>query len=250
MAAEQFHRPRISEMLADQLRDRILSGQLKDGDALPKQDELVEEFRVSRPALREALSILEVEGLISVRRGNVGGAVVRLPQASDAVHIVSVILRSQAVTLVDLGVALSYAEATCAAEAARRTDRLTAVVPALRAIHEEALTASREEPAYSRLARRFHEELVRSSGNATMILLDGLLESLWMAHEDRRSAYDFDEDTRRAGFEAHEEIIRGIEAGDVEAVMAVTKAHNDIRVREATGPGDEIIRPSTRPTTL
>jgi len=47
-------RPRVglSEAVADLLRVRILSGALADGDLLPKQDELVEEYGVSRPALR------------------------------------------------------------------------------------------------------------------------------------------------------------------------------------------------------
>ncbi len=61
------------EVVAGVLRERIVNGELGDGDLLPKQDELIEEYRISRPTLREALRILEGEGLLIVRRGSVGG---------------------------------------------------------------------------------------------------------------------------------------------------------------------------------
>ena len=63
----------MAEMVADVIRARIVAGTLPDGSMLPKQDQLISEFQVSRPLFREALRILESEGLISVRRGNIGG---------------------------------------------------------------------------------------------------------------------------------------------------------------------------------
>ena len=67
--------------MASRLRNEILSGRLTEGDSLPRQEDLLADFKVSPPAVREALRILETEGLISVRRGNVGGAIVHLPTA-------------------------------------------------------------------------------------------------------------------------------------------------------------------------
>ena len=55
---------RIAESVAGELRRRILSA--KEGSMLPKQDEIVAEFRVSYPSVREALRILETEGLITL----------------------------------------------------------------------------------------------------------------------------------------------------------------------------------------
>ena len=68
---------RLAEQVADELRRRILGGELADGSVLPKEDELLLEFPVSKPSLREAMRILEAEGLLRVRRGKLGGAVVR-----------------------------------------------------------------------------------------------------------------------------------------------------------------------------
>ena len=75
----RLSQPRIAEMIADSLRRRILEGELADGDVLPKVDDLLLEFPVSKPSIREAMRILETEGLISVRRGNVGGAIIHSP---------------------------------------------------------------------------------------------------------------------------------------------------------------------------
>ena len=81
MVVQRIRQPRVAEIVASRLRDDILSGRIKEGDVLPSQDSLLSEFRVSPPALREAIHILETDGLISVRRGNVGGAVVHPPSA-------------------------------------------------------------------------------------------------------------------------------------------------------------------------
>jgi DNA-binding FadR family transcriptional regulator len=83
----QLSQPRIAEMIADSLRRRILAGELNDGDVLPKVDDLLLEFPVSKPSIREAMRILETEGLLSVRRGNVGGAVIHRPNAKVAAYM-------------------------------------------------------------------------------------------------------------------------------------------------------------------
>jgi DNA-binding FadR family transcriptional regulator len=59
-----------------QLKESILSGRFKPGDKLPTERELVEEFRVSRVAIREALRTLENSGFIVTRQGANGGAYV------------------------------------------------------------------------------------------------------------------------------------------------------------------------------
>jgi DNA-binding FadR family transcriptional regulator len=90
--AAQLHQPRVAELVADALRQRILGGDLTDGQLLPNQENLLTEFSVSKPSLREALRILEAEGLITVRRGNVGGAVIHQPQARHAAYTLALVL--------------------------------------------------------------------------------------------------------------------------------------------------------------
>jgi DNA-binding FadR family transcriptional regulator len=69
---------RVAESVAAELRARIL-GQGGEDYQLPTQDQLMAEFGVSHPSIREAIRILETEGLVTVRRGKVGGAQVHRP---------------------------------------------------------------------------------------------------------------------------------------------------------------------------
>jgi DNA-binding FadR family transcriptional regulator len=67
---------RVSEEVCDQLKQSILLGQFKAGDKLPSERDLVEEFQVSRVAIREALRALEKSGFIATRPGANGGTYV------------------------------------------------------------------------------------------------------------------------------------------------------------------------------
>src|ERR1700722_16313135 len=62
---------RIPQLMANDIRRRILRGELKAGEALPAEAELMAQYGISRPTLREALRILESEQLIVVRRGGI-----------------------------------------------------------------------------------------------------------------------------------------------------------------------------------
>jgi GntR family transcriptional repressor for pyruvate dehydrogenase complex len=68
---------KVSEHIIEQIRKAIFGGKLKPGDRLPYERELLEEFRVSRATLREALRSLEVLGFLEIRKGASGGAFVR-----------------------------------------------------------------------------------------------------------------------------------------------------------------------------
>ncbi len=66
--------PKTAELVARTLRRMIVDGQLKEGDFLPHEAELMTHFQVSRPTLREAVRVLESERLVEVRRGSRTGA--------------------------------------------------------------------------------------------------------------------------------------------------------------------------------
>lgn len=60
---------KIYEEIVDQIRQLLIDGQIKPGDKLPSERELVESFKVSRSSIREALSALEMMGILEVRTG-------------------------------------------------------------------------------------------------------------------------------------------------------------------------------------
>ena len=94
MSRPRIRQPRVAEIVAARLREDILSGRLREGDILPTQESLFVEFGVSPPAVREAVHLLETDGLVSVRRGNMGGAVVRQPSAERTAQMISMVLQS------------------------------------------------------------------------------------------------------------------------------------------------------------
>lgn len=216
-------------MVAASLRNEILSGRLKDGDTLPRQEDLLADFKVSPPAVREALRILETEGLISVRRGNVGGAIVHFPTAHGVAYMVSLVLHAQRTSLDDVGAALRQLEPICAAMCATRPDRRDVVVPVLEGIMQEQLDSIHDVMQYNQAARAFHEALVAHCGNETMILVIGALESLWSAHE--RHVYEVSPEpnavVRRTAVRAHEKLVAAIAAGNAESASQIARRHLD-----------------------
>src|SRR5580704_1284413 len=174
---------RIAETVAAELRTRILAGDGTDDDRLPTQDQLVSEFGVSYPSIREAIRILETEGLVTVRRGNVGGAEVLRPDEASAAYHLGLALQGQRVNLGDLAAGLRLLEPLCAAECARRTDRATTVLPALETNIEASAQLVDDGVAFTKAAREFHDLLVAFSPNATVRHVIGSLVALCSAQE-------------------------------------------------------------------
>ena len=67
---------RLPETIARQIEDRIFLGDLKADETLPSENELMKQFGVGRYAVREALRMLEASGLVKVKQGSRGGAVI------------------------------------------------------------------------------------------------------------------------------------------------------------------------------
>lgn len=223
--------PHVAEWVAGALRKRILDGDLADGDLLPKQEELLAEFGVSRPSLREALRILEAEGLLSVRRGKLGGSVVHRPRVANAAYTLGLVLRAEDVPVEDVSRALHLIEPICASLCAARPDRDEAVLPRLREVHEAAGACIDDARRFTVLSRRFHEELVACCGNHTLILVIGALESVWSAHAavwaEQHVVHDNfpDRDYRQHGFDDHALMLRLIERGEADTVAHEARRH-------------------------
>jgi GntR family transcriptional repressor for pyruvate dehydrogenase complex len=98
--------PKMAEVIAADLRARILSGEIAPGDSLFTEGQLTDTYEVSRPtlreALREALRLLEAQNLVTVRRGSHRGPVVSLPDISVAAQSVAIQLQLHSATLGDV----------------------------------------------------------------------------------------------------------------------------------------------------
>lgn len=228
-AAPRARQVRIAETIAAELRERILNGTLPQG-TLPKQDELIAMFGVSGPSLREALRILEVEGLVTVRRGKVGGAEIHRPNGSSAAYAVGLTLQGERSTVNDLASALLMFEPNCAAIVAESEEReeLGAALEKNIANTEAALG---DGAAFTHLSREFHELIVDAVPNRAIRLLVRSLESVWSAQEEtwaneatRLGDYPILE-RQNASLEAHRHIAANIRMGNAGTVERAARKH-------------------------
>ena len=250
MVGQRIRQPRVAELVASRLRDDILSGRLKEGDVLPSQESLLEEFGVSPPAVREAIHLLETDGLVSVRRGNVGGAVVHLPSAQRTALAIGMVLQSRASTPADVSGALMHLEPICAGLCADREDRLTEVIPHLEAEIDAQEAQFDDADRYVSNARRFHEAVVAKCGNEPMIVLIGSLELIWSAHESEvwsgesgdTSEVPMKQSTMRAALRDHRRIVEAIRNGDRARAVRLAQDHLGAARRNTLAAGvDKVI---------
>ena len=220
------HVPKVAELVAADLRHRIVAGELGEGDELPRESVLLEEFGVSRPSLREALRVLETEGLVRIRRGNVGGAIVRRPGTDSAAYHLSLTLRAHQVTHEDLATARLAVEPICAALAAELPDRQAIAAELAELVDQSEQCATTAEFAES--AHEFHRRLTELCGNTTMTLLAGTLEAVWSAQETRALAFDLrpdDSSERRSSIAAHRRLVAAIADGNADRASQVMRKH-------------------------
>jgi GntR family transcriptional regulator, transcriptional repressor for pyruvate dehydrogenase complex len=223
--------PSVAEMVASTLRARILSGEIPEGSILPKLDELAAAFPASRPSVRQAMRILETEGLIEVRRGNIGGSVVRSARPDAAAHMLGMVMQARGVDLADLAVSLQYLEPLCVRLVAGTANRAVQVIGPLQQLTNQAEEALEDGPAFTRLGRRFHDEIVNMCPVRSLVVLVGVFEALWDAHEeswaDRIDAGGLypEVSLRKAVLHAHRQILEAVGAGDAERAERLSQDH-------------------------
>jgi GntR family transcriptional regulator, transcriptional repressor for pyruvate dehydrogenase complex len=204
------------QLIADELRSLIVSGELTEGDSLGHEPDLVERFGVSRPSLREALRILEAEGLITVLRGVRGGVVVHEPDERMTARTAALVLQARNVPLADVFEARGLLEPTAAKAIASQRGRTTAVKK-LRALVREEEEAIEDPERFALTNAAFHEQLVVLAGNQTMSIVTEMLSEVVTRAV---TAVSRDDDVmgslsvRRRGIRSQERLLELIEAGD------------------------------------
>jgi GntR family transcriptional regulator, transcriptional repressor for pyruvate dehydrogenase complex len=192
--------PKTGELIASHLRRQIVRGELRPGETLPAESQLMEQYGVSRPTLREAFRILEAENLISVRRGSRGGARVNAPDASAAARYVGLLLQIQGATINDVYEARMISDPPCARLfALNRTEddlrKLTEVVDQLKAEVAAKKPFIPDPYAWSRLTSRFHQLILEGCGNKTMAIQGAVLQAILATHLRTKIAQRDDNDT-------------------------------------------------------
>lgn len=210
--------PKTAELVARQIRNAIVRGELKDGDSLPAEAHLIAEYGVSRPTIREAIRILESEGLIAVSRGARGGARISPPTFGMVARAAGIALQAKGATIGDLYEMRTIIEPPAARMVAERNSVEGAAV--LRKHLEKEYSLAEDRFAASRAIADFHRIMIELSGNVTLTMvahaLQGLVErhlTLVQRKEPELDKEDLDRQMR-FGLRSHAKLIDLIEAGD------------------------------------
>jgi DNA-binding FadR family transcriptional regulator len=223
---------RLADTVADQIRELILAGQVDDGGRLPPLERMTAQFGVSTPTMREALRILETEGLISVKRGGIGGAVVHRPTPRTAAYTLALVLRAEGTRKRDVGQAVQLLGPVCARLCAERADRMDTVVPHLHRLNDAARELlDADGVAFNAAMLEFHDALVQLSGNDTLRVLIGAVEDIlfpevqsWVADAAARGGYAAPAE-RVTEIDTHERIIDLIAQGDGDGAASLLVEH-------------------------
>ncbi|MFZ2176036.1 MAG: GntR family transcriptional regulator [Rhodococcus sp. (in: high G+C Gram-positive bacteria)] len=172
--------PKTAELVARKLRRMIVDGELKDGDHLPHEAELMEHFAVSRPTLREAVRVLEAERLVEVRRGSRSGARVCVPGPEAVARPASLLLELAGATVNDVYVAREAIEPPAARLLAETGTE--AAFEELERIVDETIPSSYAMGTFGETAAMFHLRMVQLAGNATLALIAGMLHEIYERH--------------------------------------------------------------------
>ncbi|WP_018639778.1 FadR/GntR family transcriptional regulator [Parafrankia elaeagni] len=169
---------RTSEVVAESIRARIASGELKAGDRFPTEDELMAVFGIARATLREALRILETEGLVTVLRGRHGGPQVTSPSLDPLARMFALHLQMGGVSARDLHAAREIVEQPLVAAFTR-----TRSAPALAELHTavEAAAAAAEAgdgPGFGRASGALYSAVTTQSPNRSLGVLARLLHQV------------------------------------------------------------------------
>jgi GntR family transcriptional regulator, transcriptional repressor for pyruvate dehydrogenase complex len=221
---------KISERVASAIVDDIVATGLKPGDRLPNEAAMIERFQIGRGSLREALRILEVHGLISLRSGPHGGPVVVAVDPRSVSRTLSLYLHLSGSTigeLIETRLLIEPLVARLAAQQIGNGDN----AERLRAAIEHEASTSGDKARYIDAANDFHYVLASLTGNRVFDVVATALKELYTTRVVGGGLASLTtEPTIR--FE-HREIGDAILAGDRDQAEALMRKHMTVYLHRA-----------------
>lgn len=220
-------RPQKAAMLVAQRIVRDISRQgLQPGEKLPPERIMLEQYQIGRGTLREALRLLEFQGVIALKPGPRGGPVLLNPSPSHLADNLMLLMQLTGVpfrAVVEMRMTLEPAASRLAA--ARMSDedlrRLEANVANMAShIHDEY--------AFFELNKEFHDIIAAASGNA---LLRYVTESLSGIMDGTVMGVDYPTARRNAVLRAHRKVLQALRARDADDAEHSMREHLDSYVR-------------------
>jgi DNA-binding FadR family transcriptional regulator len=210
---------KTSVRLARELANYLSDNNLPEGTKLPTEVEMARTFGVGRTTLREALRLLEMRGVITIRVGRGGGPVVRQPQTTDLAEALALVLQFQKATLGDVIDARLLLEPTAARRAA---DMVTPEL--LDGLREtvDAMLAQPDARVFGRENARFHSLIADTLGNPVISIY---IDCLKHVHDGRPFGIEYAPKHIQAVSRAHLAIIDALETMDPDKAEAAMRKH-------------------------
>jgi GntR family transcriptional repressor for pyruvate dehydrogenase complex len=208
-------RPRLYEVIVEQLCGYIADNEMTPGDRLPAERDLAAQLGVSRASLSQALVALEVQGVLSVRHGD-GAILVRRPTEERAIKA----LREHADRIPDIIEAREALEVKLAGlAAARRSDEEMAAIDRAIAMMESEIEAGDRGVVGDEM---FHEAITRAAHSS---LLSKLMHEISGLIKETRIESLSQEHRPRASLEGHRRIAEAVRKQDPEVASAAMADH-------------------------
>lgn len=167
---------RASEVIYQQIYQKIVDKELHPGDHLPSERDLAELFHRSRPCVREALRMLQQDGLIEIIVGSTGGPIVRGVSMETVKEPLKKLIETHAINLNELLEYRHINDHGCARLAAEhRTDE---DITAMNAILSEAKANIQNPLSFQEYDVAFHTALAKASKNSLAILINDVIVKL------------------------------------------------------------------------
>ncbi|MCS5498251.1 FCD domain-containing protein [Cnuibacter physcomitrellae] len=229
--------PKPYMILAGQLREAILSGEIPENTMLPSERLLVEQSGLTRGAVREALKTLAGEGLVQTKPGRFGGNVVTLPGRESVAVSLNQFVRGRQLPLRVLHETRTVLEPALARLAAlHRTD---ADLDALARLHRDLVDAAGNFQAFSRANIRWHSAVASASHND---LLAAALEAISYGVAVSTTVHEYDTpETRDAVIAVHAGILAAIEDGDGETAERRMRHHLSATHSRVADPDSTVV---------
>lgn len=211
---------KISEHIARQiLRDIQVQG-LGPGDRLPSEALMLERFDIGRGSLREALRILEVNGLVTIKTGPGGGPIVASSDASAFGQMWTLHLQSIGATYRELLDARVELESMLARRAADSPDERSAgLVGASLEREDQPIT---DDGHYAAVTSGFHSAVCDAGNNPVLALAANSIQSIW---SQRVTTVLFAAEERPLVHEQHDAIAHAILAGNGHLAESLMRDH-------------------------
>lgn len=212
---------KVSEVVARDIVHRIVRTGLKPGSPLPAESAMLQDYDVGRASLREALRLLEVHGLLSIRPGPGGGPVVDDLTAADFGRMATLYFQAGGATFRELVEARLVMEPVMARLAAERRDPELLRKLAESVSESERLTEG-DDLEYMQSATDFHGLVSGMSGNA---VLDLLGRSIKDVYTDRITGTIYPPEARERVLQAHVAIAAAIRKGEAARAERLMREH-------------------------